>query len=148
MISSLDSHLGYWLRFVSNHVSHGFARKLAGWDVTPAEWVVLRVLHDAGPVAPSGLAARLGMTRGAITKLADRLIAKRLLSRKPDPEDGRAQLLAITVAGRRLVPRLASLADANDAEFFGHLTAGDRRVMERVLRDIVDRCGLEAVPTD
>ena len=27
-ISSLDTHLGYWLRAVSNSVSQGFARKL------------------------------------------------------------------------------------------------------------------------
>jgi hypothetical protein len=40
--SSLESHLGYWLRYVSNHVSHAFALKLAALEVTAAEWVVLR----------------------------------------------------------------------------------------------------------
>ncbi len=38
----LTSHLGYWLRYVSNHASHAFARKLDGRDVTVAEWVVMR----------------------------------------------------------------------------------------------------------
>ena len=28
-LSSIESHLGYWLRYVSNHVSHAFALKLA-----------------------------------------------------------------------------------------------------------------------
>jgi hypothetical protein len=27
-LSSLESHLGYWIRYVSNHVSHAFALKL------------------------------------------------------------------------------------------------------------------------
>ena len=36
----------------------------------------------------------------------------------PTPADGRAQTLALTPAGRALTPRLAVLADANDAEFF------------------------------
>ena len=78
-ISSLDSHLGYWLRYVSNHVSHAFAAKLAARDVTVAEWVLLRALWDEDPVAPSRLAETMGMTRGGITKLAGRLIAKGLV---------------------------------------------------------------------
>ena len=46
-LSSLESHLGYWIRYVSNHVSHAFALKLAAVGVTVAEWVVLRDLYDS-----------------------------------------------------------------------------------------------------
>jgi DNA-binding MarR family transcriptional regulator len=148
MTSDLTSHLGYWLRYVSNHVSHAFARKLDGEGVTVAEWVVMRELYDIEAAAPSRLAGRLGMTRGAITKLADRLIGKALLIRKSDPRDGRAQTLMLTPRGRKLVPELARLADRNDAEFFDHLPAADRRAMERILREIVERRGLKAVPVD
>ena len=62
-LSSLESHLGYWLRHVSNHVSHAFSLKLATVGVTVAEWVVLRELYD-GESAPSALADRLDITRG------------------------------------------------------------------------------------
>ena len=79
--SLLTSHMGYWLRYVSNHVSHAFARKLEGHDVTVAEWVVLRELFDGENIAPSRLAEKLGLTRGAISKLADRLIDKGLVAR-------------------------------------------------------------------
>ena len=144
--SDLTSHLGYWLRYVSNHVSHAFALKMESKDVTVAEWVVLRELYDADALAPSRLAEKLGMTRGAITKLADRLIAKSLLTREADADDGRAQTLALTPEGRRLVPELAALADDNDADFFGRLTPGDRAVVERVLKDIVERRGFSSVP--
>src|SRR5208337_2712879 len=81
MVNTLEAHLGYWLRFVSNHVSHAFSLKLATREVTVAEWVVLRELYDRDAMAPSELATRLGMTRGAISKLADRLVAKSLLTR-------------------------------------------------------------------
>ncbi|MGH6753000.1 MAG: MarR family winged helix-turn-helix transcriptional regulator, partial [Bradyrhizobium sp.] len=94
--ADLTSHLGYWLRYVSNHVSHSFARKLASKDVTVAEWAVMRTLFTKGRAAPSTIATAMGMTRGAITKLADRLIAKGLLIRSINPEDGRAQTLALT----------------------------------------------------
>ena len=148
MVSPLDAHLGYWLRYVSNHVSHAFGRRLAQRGVTTAEWVVLRALHDHSSLPPSALAERLGMTRGAITKLADRLIAKSLLVRTRSEDDRRFQALALTESGRALLPDLAALADANDAEFFGHLAPAERIAIETAMKDIVRRHTLRAVPID
>jgi DNA-binding MarR family transcriptional regulator len=146
--SDLTAHLGYWLRYVSNHVSQAFARKVEAHGVTVAEWVLMRQLLDEEALAPSRLADRMGMTRGAITKLADRLIAKSLLVRAANPEDGRAQTLSLTAAGRALVPGLAALADANDAEFFDHLAPKDRAALLRILRGIVEKRGLKSMPID
>lgn len=147
-ISPLSAHLGYWLRYVSNHVSQSFARRLEERGVTVAEWVLMRELYDADALAPSRLAERIGMTRGAITKLADRLIAKSLLRRHADPDDGRAQTLSLTPAARRLVPQLATLADENDADFFGHLSKTERARLQGLLEDIVKRRGLTTLPID
>ncbi|WP_428029642.1 MarR family winged helix-turn-helix transcriptional regulator [Ancylobacter sp.] len=144
--SELSDHLGFWLRFVSNHVSQAFAARLAEKGVTVAEWVALRTLYGAPALAPSRVADAMGMTRGAITKLADRLIAKGLVSRAASPDDGRAQTLALTPAGRSLVPELAALADANDDAFFAHLTSEERATLEALLRRTVAQHRLNAVP--
>ena len=146
--SDLSAHLGYWLRYVSNHVSQAFARKVESHGVTVAEWVLMRQLLDEEALAPSRLAECMGMTRGAISKLADRLIAKSLLVRTADPQDGRAQTLSLTRAGRSMVPKLAALADANDAEFFDHLAPKDRAALLSFLRQIVEKRGLKALPVD
>lgn len=146
--SDLTSHLGYWLRSVSNHVSQAFARKVERHGVTVAEWVLMRQLLDEDALAPSHLAKRIGMTRGAITKLADRLIAKSLLVRVADPDDGRAQTLALTTKARKLVPELAALADANDTEFFEFLSPKDRATLLRILRNFVETHGLKSIPVD
>ncbi|MEP9377436.1 MarR family transcriptional regulator [Aquabacter sp. CN5-332] len=147
-VSPLETHLGYWLRFVSNQVSHAFRMRLQEQDTTVAEWVVLRDLYDREATAPSEVAERLGMTRGAITKLVDRLLAKDLLTRSATTLDRRYQALALTPKGRALVPALSAEADANDADFFGHLDPAARTVIESVLKDIVRRHGLRAVPVD
>lgn len=147
-VSDLTAHLGFWLRAVSNHVSHAFAAKVAAEGVTVAEWVMMRSLYGSGPLAPSRLAEAMGMTRGAVTRLADRLIGKALVNRTADPDDGRAQTLALTPAGERLVPRLAALADRNDAEFFGSLSAGERETLERLLKRLVRHGNMPAVPID
>jgi DNA-binding MarR family transcriptional regulator len=147
-VSDLTAHLGFWLRFVSNHVSQAFARKVEAHGVTVAEWVLMRELLEVEALAPSRLADRMGMTRGAVTKLADRLIAKGMLARTADPDDGRAQTLSLTPASRVLVPVLAALADANDAEFFADLPADDRAALTRILRGLVEKFSLTAVPVD
>lgn len=145
-ISQLTSHLGYWLRYVSNHVSHAFARKLEAENVTVAEWVILRELYGESPMAPSQMSDRLGLTRGAVSKLADRLIAKNLIAREDSQEDRRAHTLSLSPQGRALVPKLSGLADQNDAEFFGDLDAEERAIIERVLKGIVASRKLKAVP--
>jgi DNA-binding MarR family transcriptional regulator len=146
--SPLYAHVGFWLRFVSNHVSQGFAQKVEARGITVAEWALLRALYDGDAQPPSALAEVMGMTRGAITKLADRLIEKELVTRTQDKEDRRWQALALTAAGRALVPKLAALADRNDAEFFGHLKASERAALIAAMKDIVRRRGLKTIPTE
>ena len=108
----------------------------------------MRQLLEMEAVAPSRLAECMGMTRGAVSKLADRLIAKSLLVRTADPQDGRAQTLALTRAGRSMVPKLAALADTNDAEFFDHLAPRDRAALLHTLREIVEKRGLKFPPVE
>lgn len=136
-ISGLEDHLGYWLRFVSNAVSHAFSLKLEAEGVTVAEWVVLRELWDVEEIAPSGLAETMGMTRGAISKLLERLEAKGLVAREHETGDRRFQSIALTKAGCAMVPRLAVLADENDAEFFGQFDDERKNDLMALLKELV-----------
>jgi len=144
--TALDAHLGFWLRAVSNAVSAAFAQKLAMRDVSVAEWVALRILWDHDRASPSRLAQAIGMTRGGVTKLADKLVGKGLIAREARADDGRSQTLALTAAGRALTPELAALADANDAVFFDALAPGDRETLKRLLQQIVAQSRLTAIP--
>jgi DNA-binding MarR family transcriptional regulator len=147
-ISALEDHLGYWLRFVSNHVSQAFSTKIATLDIAVAEWVVMRDLFERVQVAPSEIADRIGMTRGGISKLADRLIAKSLVVRTADKTDRRCQYLTLTRAGRTLVPKLSAMADQNDAQFFDHLSPTERTAIETIMKKIVQRQDLRTIPVD
>ena len=145
-VSELEKHVGYWLRFVSNHVSHAFMRKVEAQGVTVAEWAVMREMMEAGNANPSQLAHRLGMTRGAISKLVDRLCHKHLARRTASGADRRYQSVALTAKGQRRVPSLAQLADENDQQFFGHLAIEQQDDLVRLLKDLVHRHGWKDVP--
>jgi DNA-binding MarR family transcriptional regulator len=147
-VSDLEAHLGYWLRFVSNHVSHAFGRGLESQGVTVAEWVVLRELFDQDELAPSELAERLGITRGAISKLVDRLAVRSLVRKAINERDRRYQSVALTPEGRALVPQLAALADDNDSAFFGVLEPSERQTLRRLMQKLVRAHGFKQIPTD
>lgn len=145
-ISNLTDHTGYWLRMVSNAVSYDFARKVAAEDVTVAEWVFLRALFDCEGTTATALADRMGMTRGAISKLSDRLVAKNLVVRSEG--GGRKQSLALTESGKSKLPLLARIADENDEHYFSVLTHSERATLDTLLKTLVERRGLAATPLD
>ncbi len=147
-VSELKKHVGFWLRFVSNHVSHAFARKLLLSGVTVAEWVVMREMFDEEATSPGVVAERIGMTRGGVSKLVDRLVGKELVTRQDRSDDRRFQSIALTAAGRRLLPRLAILADQNDEEFFHPLSARERAALVAAMKKLVEAHGLHTLPTE
>lgn len=147
-LPALKSHIGFWLRFVSNHVSHSFAKKLEGSGVTVAEWVILREMFDVEVTSPSALAKATGLSRGAVSKLIDRLLEKKLLTRAEAVGDRRFQDIRLTAVGRKLVPHLAALADKNDEEFFDHLSHGERTQLVTMLKKLVAANKLSNIPTE
>jgi DNA-binding MarR family transcriptional regulator len=147
-ISNLEAHLGYWLRRVSNEVSGAFARSLQAEQISVAEWVALRLLYTGEKRTPGDLAALTGMTRGAVSKVLDKLESKALTARASNPEDQRVQWLSLTADGQRLVPRLAALADRNDAHFFACLSSSEQSTLRRLLEKLADVHRLREAPVD
>ncbi len=136
-VSRLEDHVGYWLRFVSNHVSASFALRLEKLDISVSEWVAMRKLYDEpAPTSSSALAEAMGMTKGPVSRLVERLVQKDLVERRASQEDGRAQEIRLSSIGQKLVPRLAAIADQNDEAFFGDLPENTRAALIALMRQI------------
>ncbi len=148
-VSELTTHIGYWMRMVSNNVSHSFAKKLERSGVTVAEWVVLRKMYDEnGAISSSTIADLTGLTRGAISKLVDRLNKKDLLNRNESSTDRRFQEIELTAKALALTPKLAEIADKNDEEFFSALTNMERKQLKEMLKKLATIKQLTKSPLD
>lgn len=147
-LPGLEAHLGYWLRRVSNHVSGAFARGLQARQVSVAEWVALRLVHERKIMTPGQLADALGMTRGAVSKVLDKLEAKDRIARAPDPRDSRVQWLSLTRRGARLLPELAKIADSNEEHFFGCLDHDEQAVLRRLLQKLTEFHRFQDAPVE
>jgi MarR family transcriptional regulator, organic hydroperoxide resistance regulator len=62
----------------------------------------LTVIHGRGTCRVGDIAADLGITVGGTSKTVDRLEARGLVARTPNPDDRRSSLLTETPAGRAL----------------------------------------------
>lgn len=145
--SPLEAHLGFWLRFVSNHVSLRFQQILEAEGVTVTEWVALRTLWSQDETTYAALIQALGTTKGAASKVLSRLEEKGLAARQLADGSAREQSLRLTTKGKALVPLLAALADTNDAHFFGHLPAAERLALTQTMRALVQHHQLKGIPT-
>lgn len=146
--SALEAHLGYWLRLVSNEVSHAFERALHKRDISVAEWVALNRLATATGLTPATLAAAMGMTRGAISKILDKLSAKQLIARSVSALDNRVQILSLTAQGRRMLPQLTRIADGNDALFFAALSADEQAALRNLLCKVARTGQIVRIPVE
>jgi DNA-binding MarR family transcriptional regulator len=144
----LEVHLGYWLRLVSNHVSRCFANALQDKRLSVAEWVALNHIEKHACNTAANLADAMSMTRGAVSKVLDKLAAKQWIARAASPDDNRAQLLSLTRSGRRVLPQLWTIADDNDERFFAGLDAAERAEFRRLLEKLANVHVISTVPID
>jgi len=78
-------------------------------DLDAGAYPLLVRIHSSPGVRSSELAQHVGVGRATISRQVRRLEELGLLSRRPDPEDSRGQLLELTAEGAR---RLTEAQDA------------------------------------
>jgi DNA-binding MarR family transcriptional regulator len=144
----LERHLGYWMRLVSNQVSDAFARSLSQHDISTAEWVALNRIEQTRGLTSTALSASVGMTRGAVSKILDKLESKALIKRSTSSEDNRVQFLSLTRDARRRLPVLTEVANSNDAHFFSALDESERTALRAVLQKLAEIHEIRNVPVE
>ncbi|STX29705.1 transcriptional regulator, MarR family [Legionella beliardensis] len=134
--SHLENHLGYWLRCLSNFVSGSFAEKLATLHISVAQWVVLRTLFDYDSTTLNEAAHAIGVDKSSLSRMIERLVQRELVKRA-EGKDRRSVSLSLTAAGRKLVPKLAKLADENDEAFFRSLSLREREKLLFLIKQLL-----------
>lgn len=111
--------------------------------ITPQQYNVLRILRGAGPAGLPTLeiATRMIEQAPGITRLLDRLEAKRLVRRERCPTDRRQVTCRITDGGLACLSRLQAAVDALDERVVGPLPPAERRELVRLLDRV--RLGLD-----
>lgn len=105
--------------------------QLEMWD-----YVVLGGLeHDSAPTQAQ-LAAAVGRDKTRLITILDRLEARGLLHRTPDPDDRRNRIVTLTEAGTTLLADCRRDIRAMEVHLLGTLSALDRTAFIRALSEL------------
>jgi len=125
---------------LAHHLDRHRAAAFAGHDVEPWEFDVLAALRRSGApyeLSPGQLTAETLVTSGTMTNRVDRLEARGLVVRRPDPDDGRGVIVALTDSGRGLVDTTLAALLERERALLAHLGPADRTVLAGLLRRLV-----------
>jgi DNA-binding MarR family transcriptional regulator len=133
-VSPSDQAWALLLQVAFERVHAHFAAVVAELDLAPMQAKALHELDVEQPISMRELSRRLRADPSNVTGLIDRLEARGLVERRPDPNDRRIKGLALTPAGAKLRQRLferlysapRSLADLSQRD-------------QRCLRDVLER---------
>ncbi|MFU2208620.1 MarR family winged helix-turn-helix transcriptional regulator [Solidesulfovibrio sp. C21] len=137
----MDNAVGYAIGHAAARLKIGLKRRFlaSGFDVTPEQWVVLYRLLESQGLTQCGLGERTVKDKTTITRILDRLEAKKLLVRRRDSRDRRSQRIFLTPAGETLVQSLVPLVRGFAAEVFAEVTAAEERSLKSALGSIEAR---------
>ena len=96
-----------------------------------ATWLLLAMDREPGTVG--ALAARLGLTKQAVSRLADRLVILGYCDRRRDEINRRQVLLRTSAAGARAAAVLRAGLDRADQRFLGGLGTAEREGLRTAL---------------
>jgi DNA-binding MarR family transcriptional regulator len=106
------------------------------------EFDVLAALRRSGEPAeltPGRLIEATHVTSGTMTNRLDRLVARRLVTRRPHPSDGRQSLIRLTAAGRRRVDGALESLLAYESEVIDGLAPRELAGTVKSLRLLLQR---------
>jgi DNA-binding MarR family transcriptional regulator len=129
LIGNLHQTDGYIFNF--------FGQKLAPFDLSVQQYVVLRLLAAVYPASLSAGEVKERMTElnSDVTRLTDRLVAKNLIIREIDPQNRRRVNLRLTADSKEFVDKVA--VDFNDFEsIVSHLTEDEVNTLNTLLTKI------------
>jgi DNA-binding MarR family transcriptional regulator len=132
-LPALAGRLGYLLKHAQQRLAGLTATALAPFGISGRQLAVLIAIDDRVPLSQQEVARRLGVDRTTMVALVDELEGKRLVERRPDPEDRRRNVVALTGAGQTTLAGAAEASAKAERQFLAGLSAAEMIEFRQVL---------------
>jgi MarR family transcriptional regulator, lower aerobic nicotinate degradation pathway regulator len=111
---------------------------LAQEGVRRQHFTVLTSLAEQGPASQATLGRRLWIDRSDLHAILNELERDGLITRVPDEQDRRRNVVGLTRRGTAALKRLDKRVDAAQQALLSPLSAADARELRRLLAQLVD----------
>ena len=125
---------------LARHLDRARRTAFAAHGLEAWEFDVLAALRRAGEpyvLSPGQLLASTLVTSGTMTNRIDRLAARGLVVRAPDPDDRRGVRVGLTEAGKQRVDEALAALLARERELLETLSVQDQQALSTLLRRLV-----------
>jgi DNA-binding MarR family transcriptional regulator len=129
--------LGYLLKHAQLRYIEMTSAAFAPLGIRPHEWAALNCLDEQHGLSQKEVAELLGIDRTTMVALVDDLQSKRLVQRRPQPDDRRKNVVTLTAEGRTMMLRGAQLADDCERRFLAALDRPDAEHLKRSLQIVI-----------
>lgn len=109
---------------------------LSPLGLTASNYYFILQIAQHETVSQEALFRLTHLTSSNVTRRLAQLTAAGLITKRHDPEDGRAFVTALTPAGRALVPQLTATLAAAQAEAFAGLDESQRQALIAMLHHV------------
>ena len=133
---NIDESIGYWLVLLSRAHRNHVQQKLSALGLYSGQEILLMQLWTHDGQTQSELANRLHIQQATLTRMIDRMSLAGLLSRKPDPKDGRVSRVYLTKAGKSLREPVERIWRQSEDQTFSKLTLEERLLLRRLMMQI------------
>ncbi len=116
-----------------------FNEELSSFGISLAQWGALLAIDSKIDASPSDVAERVGIDRGATTRLIARMEAKGLVTRRSHDADGRSVVLSLTPETKAQMPRLLALSKQVNQEALDLLTPSEADALLKTLTTLLTR---------
>jgi DNA-binding MarR family transcriptional regulator len=128
-----EQPLGRMIYFMAQEIRNLAERVLAPYDLTLEQFQTLKTLSPTTGMTQRQLGLAINKNPANMTRILDRLEAKSLTMRQPDPEDRRAYLVFLTEKGRELLNEVKDVF----AEFSAGVHKGISKEMKQTTRNVL-----------
>ena len=135
----LETAVGLWLRLAQQKDLREFNRRFALTAISQLQYAALLVIEANPACRQADLGAMLRIRQPNLVEPLESLAERRLIVRRPDPRDGRAQTLELTAAGAALLEDLRTVHEELIAAYRARLGDEDYRRLVALLRAFVGR---------
>jgi DNA-binding MarR family transcriptional regulator len=138
----LDAYLPYRLSVASNAVSTLIARAYHDrFGLTVPQWRLICVLKEDGGLTQGQIVTRTVMDKVTVSRAAQGLLKRHLVSRVEHQVDGRSHVLALTAEGTNLHAQIAPLALAYETALIAGLAPDEVTLLRRLLERLQTAAG-------
>jgi DNA-binding MarR family transcriptional regulator len=140
----VSRRLGYLLKHAQLRMAELTAAALAPYVINGRELAVLLVLADGQPASQQQAAQRLAIDRTTMVAMLDTLEDKGLVSRHPDADDRRRNVVELTDAGRDILQCAVVASDDAERALLAPLSPRAAQQLRDSLQAIVTDPGSES----